>query len=730
MNTDMNTDMPADQFDFGQVDLNSCDREPIHCPGSIQPHGVLLVLQRQTLAILQFAGNTEGLLGCLPAHLSKYTLKDVFDGPALALLIKTLSLPQLKPAVLLGLSTRRVTPPLHATVHVQGDIGLVELEPAGLGVGQGDALAQVQALLSQLPEAASIAACCQAAATLVRDISGFERVMVYQFLHDGSGRVLAEARAEGQPSFLDLHFPASDVPQQARALYLRNWSRLIPDIGYTPQPLQPAGAGSEPLDMSYCVLRSVSPIHLEYLRNMGVAASMSLSIVVGGKLWGLLACHHTTAHYVAADQRLTCDLLAQIFSMQLQARVDLDLAQRRLVPVQIQQALACLLPPGDVASALLGENPPLLGLIAAGGAALLLNGQLDCVGDTPPPEFITALVTWLKAQDQPVLETFELAAAFPPARPYASIASGLLAVSLSSHGPDFVLWFRPEVVRTVRWAGDPHKPVEHGPHGDRLTPRKSFAAWQVEVHQQSAPWDAVDVATAHAFRLWLLESVLRQMDLARAEREAAFNQQNMLMAELDHRVKNTLATVQALVSQTLGGASSREDFALTLTQRIRAMAQAHRLLSASRWLGATLRSLVDVELAPFQSGKPHNVHIHGPDVLLSPAATLSLTLVLHELTSNAAKFGTLSVPEGCIDIGWQTLSDGALEFTWTERNGPPVTPPTRRGFGSVLIERSVRHELQGRSSLRFDPQGVTCVLVIPATHLPRSPLTMNKEVAT
>ena len=214
------------------------------------------------------------------------------------------------------------------------------------------------------------------------------------------------------------------------------------------------------------------------------------------------------------------------------------------------------------------------------------------------------------------------------------------------------------------------------------------------------------------------------MDLARLEREAAYKQQSLLMIELDHRVKNTLASIQALVNQTKAGASSLNDFTLGLERRISAMASAHRLLAASRWQGATVRSLIEEELAPFQNDKHSNLRMSGIDVLLSPAAALSFALVVHELTSNAAKYGALSTPAGHISIDWHYQIDGALELAWKERNGPPVTPPSRRGFGSVIIERSIRYELQGRSTLRFDPDGVVCILIIPPVHV--TPLDQRK----
>jgi two-component sensor histidine kinase len=235
------------------------------------------------------------------------------------------------------------------------------------------------------------------------------------------------------------------------------------------------------------------------------------------------------------------------------------------------------------------------------------------------------------------------------------------------------------------------------------------------------------VATAHTFRLWLLETVLHQMDMARLQREQAFNQQSLLMAELDHRVKNTLANIQALVRHTKAGAGSLDEFALGLEKRINAMAHAHRLLSNSRWEGASVRSLVEEELAPFRAAKNGPLRISGEDVLLSPAAALSFNLVVHELVTNAAKYGALSTPQGCISIHWKRKDDGALAFSWKESGGPPVTPPSRRGFGSVVIERSLRHELKGASSLRFEPDGVACEITIPAKHLIAHPAT--KEIA-
>lgn len=715
--------MTADEVHFGQVDLTTCDREPIHIPGSIQPHGVMLVADRETLAILQYAGNTGLLLGVEPGLVLESSLTDLFENPKLASLIDHLRAPapSVKPIVLLDMKTRHGEVMLTATFHIQGSRAIIELEPRSISrTASGDPLSQLTAMLSALQSATDIEDCCRIATAQVRGLIGFSRVMVYQFLHDGSGKVLVENKQDRLDSFLHLHYPASDIPKQAQALYRRSWIRLIPDTSYTPIPLQPSFINPEdmPLDMSHCALRSVSPLHLGYLRNMGVGASMSMSIMIGNKLWGLIVCHNDMPRHVASDLRLACELFAQLFSLQLDAVIERTTAQRRSKHQHVQALLAKSLPHArDIASELVSGKVTLLDLIPAGGVAVWLSGQLHTLGQTPPADAIAEVVAWLNTLAHPVISTFQLGIDFAPAISYCDTACGLLAISLSRHPEDYVIWFRPEMVRTVTWAGDPHKPVKAG--GAHMMPRESFAACKADVLQQSTPWDVVDIEAAHAFRLWLLETVLRQMaDLARQEREAAFQRQSMLMAELDHRVKNTLANIQALIRQTKASASSLEDFALGLEMRLRAMARAHDLIGANNSHGASVRKLIEEELAPFRSEKNDHSVIHGCNFLLSSKAAMPFTMVMHELTSNAAKYGALSNLIGSVVVEWfQNADDGALVLVWKERNGPLVQPPARRGFGSVVIERSLLHEIKGSAVLRFDPDGVSCVITIPVEHI-------------
>ncbi|GEO37957.1 signal transduction histidine kinase [Skermanella aerolata] len=718
--------MTAGEARFGKVDLTSCDREPIHIPGSIQAHGALLVVGGEDLVIRQFAGDTCLLLDVEPARLRSLTLADLFDDQVLDRIAgRPLAPVPGLPAVLLGMMPRSGALPLDVTLHTQGSFSIIELEPAQRGaVPVGNPLSQVRAMLAALQSSDGFEACCTAAAIQMRSALGFDRVMVYQFLHDGSGRVVAESKADRLDGFLDLHYPASDIPRQARELYRRNWLRLIPDVDRPPVPLEPLnpdaadGPGGQPdgqpLDMSCCALRAVSPIHLEYLRNMGVSASMSVSIVMRDKLWGLIACHNHSPRHVSADLRASCELFGQIFSLHLEARIEADAARQRHGAGRVIEALAVrLAAASDIPRALVTGEVTLLDLIPAGGVAVLMDGETATLGETPPADFMSGLAAWLTEQDQPLFDTRHLGADYPPAIPFAATASGVLAISLSRQPADYVIWFRPEAVRSVTWAGDPHKLVEEGPSGGSLKPRKSFEAWREEVRCQSTVWTAIEMEAAQSFRVWLLESVLRQVDLARKEREATLAHQDLLMAELDHRVKNALASIQALVQQTRVGAGSIDDFATGLERRIRAMSHAHDLMSETRWKGASVRALVEEEMAPFRSERNCNLRISGDDVMLSPKAALPFTLVMHELTTNAAKYGALSTPAGAIDIRWG-LKDGALVLNWMERGGPAVAPPTRRGFGSAVIERSLRHEVKGTCSLTFGREGVDCVFMIPA----------------
>jgi light-regulated signal transduction histidine kinase (bacteriophytochrome) len=718
-----------------QVDLTNCDREPIHVPGAILPHGAMLVLESTSFCVLQAAGDTEHLLGRPIEALLSRPLDDLFSLDQIDRLRALCQEPDLiKPRHLLDPALRiEGGIPLDASVHrVEGDL-ILEFEAAASDDPfVTEPLAAVQLMVEGFSAAPSLFSLCQMATASVRRVAQYDRVMVYRFMPDGSGWVAAESRPPELEPFLDLHYPAADIPQQARALYLRSWLRLITQVDYDPAPLTPAlnPRTDKPLDMSHAILRDVSPMHREYLRNMGINASMSISIIVAGKLWGLIACHNDSPRRLPRHLRAVCELFGSMFSLQLEAREKSEQFEARLASRKIlQDLLLNLAGVEDYAYGLTQQTPNLLDFIhggdvaldgqRGGGVAVRVKGATTSLGATPDDAQITALVEWLTSymtETEGVFATDRLSEIYAPARDYADVASGLLVISVSRDPSDFILWFRPELVETALWAGDPEKPTTSGPNGDRLSPRKSFEIWKHTVRNRALPWTVAEVDSAFDLRVSLLQVVLRRIEEASRERAKAHERDKLLMAELDHRVKNTLANIQALVTQSSRSADSLTGFVEGLDSRIHSMAKAHSLLTQSRWEGVSVEGLLSVELGPYIQGSGV-VHLEGEDALLTPKSALSLSLALHELATNAAKFGSLSRTEGRVSVSWRVTEDGSLILIWRESGGPKVAPPTRRGFGSSLVERALALETGGRATIDFAPTGVVCEVILPRSGL-------------
>ena len=725
-------DGPAER---DRVDLTNCDREPIHIPGAILPHGALLVLECETLRVLQAAGDTAALLGQPIAELLGRPVNALFSIDQvnrLHALGKETDL--VKPRHLLDPLFRVVADrPLDASAHrVDGNL-VIEFEAAATGDPfAADPLAAVQVMVEGFGEAASLYALCQMATASVRRVAQYDRVMIYRFMADGSGWVIAESRTAELAPFLDLHYPAADIPQQARALYLKSWLRLITQVDYDPAPLTPTlnPHTGQPLDMSYAILRDVSPIHREYLRNMGIDASMSISIIVAGKLWGLIACHHNSPRLLPRHLRAVCELFGSMFSLQLEAREKSEQFEARLASRKILQELMLnLAGVEDYAYGLTRQTPNLLDYIhggdialdgaRSGGVAVRVGGEITFLGTTPSREQITALTEWLTSymtETEGVFATDRLSEIYAPAKAFTNVASGLLVIAVSRDPSDFILWFRPELVETALWAGDPAKPVTTGPDGDRLSPRKSFEVWKHTVRSRALPWTPAETDSAFDLRVSLLQVVLRWIEAASRERAKAHERDKLLMAELDHRVKNTLANIQALVTQSSRSAQSLTVFVEGLDKRIHSMAKAHSLLTQSRWEGVSVDGLLREELEAYNQAAGI-VSLHGVDAVLTPKSALALSLALHELATNASKFGSLSVVAGHVAVRWHIRDDGGLGLTWTESGGPVVEPPTRRGFGSSLIERALALETGGRATIHYKPDGVVCDIVLPVSSL-------------
>jgi len=735
----MNTILPAQT----RPDITSCDREPIHIPGAILPHGAMLVLDDETLEVIQVAGDVTGLLGVPAEELLNHPAARVFRPEQIEnLRALNANLTLLKPRHLLDPQMRVAADrPLDASLHRSDGVLILEFEAADTGERfAADPLAAVQEMIEGLDRAASLVSLCKMAAERVRDVASYDRVLVYRFMQDESGWVIAESKQEGLEPFLDLHYPAADIPKQARMLYIKTGLRLITQVNYEPARLTPANnpRTGKPLDMSQAILRDVSPIHREYLRNMGIDASMSISIVIGGELWGLIACHHYTERRLPRHLRAVCELFGSMFSYQLEVFEKREQFNARLTSRMVLQSLMLnLASADDYARGLTEQSPNLLDYIHGGdasidgrkkgGVAVSVKGELTFLGTTPNKQQIQGLIDWLNTHMQDtegVYATDRLGECWEPAKTFADVASGLLVISVSPDPSDFIIWFRPELPGTTAWAGEPWKTVIEGHDGDILTPRKSFEIWKEEVRGRGLPWTPSDLDAARDLRSSLLNVVLRRITDATRERKLAAERDKLLMAELDHRVKNTLANIEALVIQTSLKAGTLSGFVEGLAARIQSMSKAHSLLSQSRWEGVSIHSLLMEELDPYNRERPA-FEINGPDFVLTSKSALALSLAIHELATNAVKYGALSCAEGRVSIRWTLSENSGLNLSWIESGGPPVSEPTHRGFGSTLIERALAMETDGKSILHYLPGGVVCDVELP----PASMMSFDKALA-
>jgi chemotaxis family two-component system sensor kinase Cph1 len=389
----------------------------------------------------------------------------------------------------------------------------LEFEPvAETGASVLD-LPSLNVALGQMLSATSVLEFCQHAVEQVRDITGFDRVLMYRFAEDASGEVVAEAKRDDLEPFLGLHYPATDIPQQARAMYLKNWLRFIPDVAYVPARLHPVlhPTASRPPDMTYAVLRSVSPIHLEYLRNMGVAATMTISIIADGVLWGMITCHHLTPRLVSYELRELCLFIGKTFSALLRSKQQHDNFAYQLHIRETQARLFELVSRHDnFMEGLYKRKPTVADVINCGGAAICFEGEIITLGTTPTEAQIQELTAWLHQNvPQDVFHTNSYVAQNPAGVVIRGTASGLLAISLAKDSTDYIIWFRPELIQTVTWAGQTQKAEVLQDGQLHLSPRQSFEAWRQTVDSTSAPWRPMEMEAAQEIRLHLSDVRLK-----------------------------------------------------------------------------------------------------------------------------------------------------------------------------------------------------------------------------
>lgn len=641
--------------------VERCAEEPIHIPGSIQPHGFLLAVSEPELRVQQASENVLRWLGVEAGALLGQPLAELLPAAQIAPALAALTEEDHNPFHLrdVGFALDGAQDRLFALMaHRHAGQLILEFECTGNPGEAYDTLYPLmRTFVARLQETGAIDQLCQLAVEEVKRITGFGRVKAYRFDAEDNGVVLAEIADPDYPSYLGLHFPASDIPPQARRLYRENLIRVIQDANYQPSPLVPAlnPATAAPLDLSFAALRSVSPVHLQYMRNMGTLASMSISIVIQGRLWGLISCHDAEPRAVSYQTRTACELLGRILALQIEARESATLAQRKLeLRRHVVHLLSAMADRDSVVEGFRQLPEVVLDFAQASGAAIVSADRCETVGDTPDTEQIKQLVHWLGEQHaELVFHSDCISRDIAQLPELAERCAGVLAISISRLHAHYLIWFRREQIKTVDWAGQPHKTIDS--HSGALSPRHSFERWQETLRGYALPWDAVEIECALELRNAVLGIVLRkaeEMAQLAGELRASNKELESFSYSVSHDLRAPLRHI-AGYTELLGelessGLSERgmrflaniadaARFAGTLVDNLLSFSQMGR--SALRLsdvdLGALVASIRE-EIAPDCEGRQIEWQLLPMPIVVADAAFIHM--VLRNLIDNAVKY--------------------------------------------------------------------------------------------
>ncbi len=623
---------------FGEATLNNCEREQIHLAASIQPHGALLVLSEPALLVVQASVNAHAFLG-LDRPLLGRTV-DSFCGDLARRVRPLLGDALTDVAVPVRCLIGQPAAPFDGLLHRPPGGGLVlELERAGPLV---DLSRHVERAFQSILTAPVLRTLCDESARLFRDLTGYDRVMVYRFDDEGHGEVIAEQCLPHLESFLGNRYPASDIPQIARRLYERNRVRVLVDIEYEPVPLEPRlhPDTRQDLDMSLCFLRSVSPIHVQYLRNMGVRGTLVVSLMVGGRLWGLISCHHYEPRFLHFEFRAVCELLAEAIATRIAALESFVEGQAELAVRRLEQRMIeAISRDGDWRNALFDGAQSLLQPLSATGAALLYDGQVLTAGEVPGTAQLRAIGAWLDARPrQPVTATASLGLDEPSFEALIPMASGLVATPVSRSPGEYLLWFRPERLRTVTWGGNPFKPMQIGETPADLSPRRSFAQWHQLVEGTSDPWSHADLTAARLIGETVTDVVLQfrsvrvliaQDHLEQVSRQVRQSDQPVVVADANGRVLLTNEKLRRLLPAAAVGLHHLDSLLPFFSDPAEVRRRLWDLLRHKR----TWRGEVRLET---ESGDSRPLLVRADPVYSSPERVLGFVMLFTDLTERKA----------------------------------------------------------------------------------------------
>ncbi len=651
------------------IDHSLCEEEQIHLIDSVQPHGALLVLEEPTLKILQASEHAYSILHHPDASLHGKLLEDLVSEPSVEQIRKILDSHQsgdFWPVVPCPLTAKESKYRLQGLLHKNNGVCILELEQHY--EPDNDAITSLANWISvdfpRVFAAADMSVLLERAATEVHKLSGYDRVLIYKFNEEWHGTVVAEEKRDFMNSYLNHWFPASDIPPQARDLYSKNYIRLLADANGAPNPITPAinPLTGNRLDMTYSVLRSMSAVHIEYLKNMGISASMSISLIVRGKLWGLIACHHKTPRIVDFKTRSLCELVGKVLSGLIGVSEEHTTTAARLKLKLEHDRIAFTLAKSENLQVSLREQIQNLTLVTnARGTAIVGDNILELHGTTPDKETIQELFHWLQHSfHEELFCSDRLALEFPQWRKITSQASGLLAINIPAMNQLWIMWFRPEQIEEICWAGNPHKSVEIDSYEGVIHPRKSFEMWTERVHGRSLPWKSFEREEAQLLQGRIIALMLAQILRDEAVNKSMRQQREDMLAFLTHDLTIHVVAMDRVLSILLDDKTGK------IPQDIREIL--HILDSANQDQRARIKKVMQVLLYELNNEGFIPVEIDCAEIIRESVAELILQPEQNaqiSCTINHNEYGFTSDRESIKRL-LRNLIDNALRATGTQ----------------------------------------------------------------